>query len=130
MRNHYLRGFGLAHDGDERFDSITPVLHDGIVVARAIYAPKDTHYLRYFDTFTNTTDEPRTVEVAWGGAAGAYEDGGRVAVAATSSGDRRIDAGRQLRHGDAERAQRRRSDARAVRPRPVGARARLEAPAC
>src|SRR4029453_15570520 len=31
-RNRYLRGFGLAHDGVERFDSITPVLEDGIVV--------------------------------------------------------------------------------------------------
>ena len=43
VRNHYLRGFGLAHDGGERFDSITPVLHDGVVVSRAIFAPKDAH---------------------------------------------------------------------------------------
>jgi len=92
VRNQYLRGFGLAHDGGERFDGITPVLHDGIVVSRAIYAPKDTIYLRYFDTFFNSTSEPRAVRVAWGGATGAFEDGGRVAVAITSSGDRRIDA--------------------------------------
>ncbi len=32
VRNQYLRGFGLAHDGGERFDSITPVMHDGVVV--------------------------------------------------------------------------------------------------
>ena len=38
VANHYLRGFGLARDG-ERFDSITPVLHDGVVVARTIFAP-------------------------------------------------------------------------------------------
>src|SRR4026209_17844 len=25
-RNHYLKGFGLAHDGSGRFDSVTPVL--------------------------------------------------------------------------------------------------------
>src|ERR1043165_1699895 len=42
-RNQYLRGFGLAHDGAERFDSITPVVQDGIVVERAIFAPKDTN---------------------------------------------------------------------------------------
>ena len=54
-RNLYLRGFGLTHDGGERFDSITPILHDGIVVSRAIYAPKDTDYLRYFDTFSFTS---------------------------------------------------------------------------
>jgi len=90
VANQYLRGFGLARDG-ERFDSITPVLHDGVVVSRALYAPADTSYLRYYDAFTNSTVEPRIVEVAWGGATGAYEDGGRVAVATTSSGDRAID---------------------------------------
>lgn len=90
-RNHYLKGFGLAHDGAGRFDSITPVLQDGILIARGITTSKDTSYLRYFDSFTNTTDEERIVQVAWGGAAGAFDDGGRVAVAATSDGDRRID---------------------------------------
>lgn len=89
--NQYLRGFGLARDG-ERFDSITPLLHDGVVVARAIFAPPDTNYLRYYDSVTNATDAPRIVEVAWGGATGAYDDGGRVTVAVTSSGDRGIDA--------------------------------------
>ena len=90
---NHLRGFGLAYDDAERFDSITPVLREGIVVARALFAPRDTNYLRYFDSFTNTTDQGRTVEVAWGGAAGAYEDGGKLTIAATSDGDRRIDPG-------------------------------------
>jgi amidase len=92
VRNQYLAGFGLASDGAGRFDSITPVVRGGIVVARAIYAPPDADYLRYFDSFTNVADQDRLVEVAWGGAAGAYEEGGLVAVATTSSGDRRIDA--------------------------------------
>ncbi|MEX2168357.1 MAG: amidase family protein [Pirellulales bacterium] len=91
VRTQYLYGFGLQFDGDERFDSITPVFSEGIVVARAIYAPKATSYLRYFDTFTNVTDEDRVLEVAWGGAVGAFDDGGRAAVAATSNGDRQID---------------------------------------
>src|SRR4051812_3963099 len=90
-RNQYLHGFGLAFDGSERFDSITPLLVDGIVVARKIFAPKDTAYLRYFDSFTNAADEVRIVEVAWGGAAGAYEDGGKLAVATTANGNRQID---------------------------------------
>src|SRR5437867_8695685 len=42
VANQYLHGFGLAHDGDERFDSITPVLEGGVVIARALYAPKNT----------------------------------------------------------------------------------------
>lgn len=91
VRNQYLRGFGLAYDGAERFDSITPAFCDGIVVARSIYAPKDKNYLRYFDAFTNMTGDDRTVEVAWGGATGAFDDGGRVAVADTSSGETKID---------------------------------------
>src|SRR5437763_9333198 len=89
--NQYLHGFGLAHDGGERFDSITPVLSDGIVVDRSIFAPKDTNYLRYVDAFTNSTDGRRTIRVAWGGSAGAYDDGGRVTVATTANGDRSID---------------------------------------
>jgi hypothetical protein len=89
--NQYIKGFGLHHDGQGRFDSITPVLTEGIVIARALTTSKDTHYLRYLDTFTNATDQPRIVQVAWGGAAGAYDDGGRVAIAATANGDQAID---------------------------------------
>jgi amidase len=91
VRNRYLRGFGLAHDGAERFDSITPVFEDGVVVDRSIFAPKDTSYLRYVDSFTNVAAEPRVVNVAWGGASGAFEDGGALTVATTSNGNRRID---------------------------------------
>jgi hypothetical protein len=63
----YLHGFGLAQDG-ERFDAITPVLHEGVLVARALYAPPDTDYLRYVDSFTNAGEAVRTIRVAWGGA--------------------------------------------------------------
>ncbi len=91
VRNYYVRGFGLHHDGNGRFDSITPVLVEGILVWRSITTSKDTQYLRYVDTFTNTSDEPRVVQVAWGGAVGAFEDGGTAAVATTSDGDRDIE---------------------------------------
>lgn len=89
--NRYLHGFGLAHDGAERLDSITPLVESGIVVDRAIFAPKDTNYLRYVDSYTNVSAEPRSVRVAWGGAAAAFEDGGRLTVATSSNGDRTID---------------------------------------
>ena len=89
--NAYLRGFGLHHDGAGRFDSITPLLTEGILVARDVTTSKDTQYLRYVDTFTNSSHEERTIQVAWGGAAGAYTDGGLTAVAGSSNGDRRID---------------------------------------
>ncbi|HUQ87541.1 MAG TPA: hypothetical protein VM096_08290, partial [Vicinamibacterales bacterium] len=90
-RNQYLKGFGLHHDGAGRFDSVTPVMTEGIVVSRDVTTSKETQYLRYLDSFTNSTNEARIVQVAWGGAAGAYEDGGLLAVATTAGGDRRID---------------------------------------
>src|SRR3954471_24215674 len=34
--SRYLTGFGLAHDRGERLDSIMPVLHGGVLVARAL----------------------------------------------------------------------------------------------
>jgi amidase len=91
-QNQYLHGFGLAFDRGERFDSITPLLVQDIVISRAIFAPKDADYLRYFDAFTNVADAERTIDVAWGGAIGAYEDGGKATIATTSNGDRKIDA--------------------------------------
>ena len=90
-RNQYLKGFGLHHDGAGRFDSITPVYTEGILVSRDVTTSKETQYLRYFDAFTNSANEDRIVQIAFGGAAGAYEDGGHVAIAATANGDRRID---------------------------------------
>ena len=90
-RNHYLRGFGLHHDGNGRFDSITPAFVAGVVVDRNITTQSRTNYLRYVDTFTNTTDQERIVRVAWGGAVGSYQDGGLATVAATADGDRTIE---------------------------------------
>ena len=79
--NHYLRGFGLARDG-ERFDSITPVLaRRRGRVARHLRAGRTRPGCATTTASTNSTDEPRTIEVAWGGATGAYDDGGAVAVA-------------------------------------------------
>ncbi len=119
--NQYLTGFGLAHDGSDRFDSITPVLHGDVIVSRALFAPADADYLRYVDSYTNTAADDRMIDVAWGGAAGAFEDGGPV------DGGRFIERqpddrpDRYLRHGHAECEARGRSGARSLRPWSVGA---------
>ena len=89
--HQYLVGFGLAHDGGEHLDSITPVMYGDVVVSRGLFAPAAADYLRYVDSYTNTATDDRMIDVAWGGAAGAYEDGGRVTVAASSNGDAAID---------------------------------------
>lgn len=86
-----VRGFGLAYDGGERFDSVTPVMAGRVAVARSIYASRNGDTLRYFDSFTSFASEPLVAEIAWGGACGAYEEGGQVAVAATGNGDRELD---------------------------------------
>src|SRR3954453_8306954 len=88
--DQYLTGFGLSHDDGGRLDSITPVLHGDVLISRGLFAPPDDDYLRYLDTYTNTADASRMIEVAWGGATGAFEDGGPVTVAVTSSGNRTI----------------------------------------
>ena len=125
-RHVYLRGFGLAHDGDRvRLDHAGAARR--VLVARAIFAPKDTTYLRYFDSFTNTGDGAARDARGLGRRHGAYDDGGRVAVAVTSSGDRRIDPSdafvtvMQNARGVADPSQ------GPVRPRPVRARARDQA---
>jgi amidase len=87
----YLTGFGLAHDGGERLDAITPVLSGDVLISRGLFAPRDANYLRYVDSYTNTARDNRVLDVAWGGAAGAFEDGGPVTVAASSNGNRAID---------------------------------------
>jgi amidase len=59
-------------------------LADTIRVARSLYAPPSTNWLRYVDTFTNTGGVPRTVLVAWGGYLGSEAN---TQTAGTSSGD-------------------------------------------
>ena len=88
-RNQYLKGFGLHHDGAGRFDSITPVLTEGVLVSRVTTTkdtvPSDT------DASPTVPTKDRIVQVAFGGRGSIAEDGGQMAIAATSSGDRRID---------------------------------------
>ena len=91
VAHQYLTGFGLAHDGSERLDSITPVVQGDVLIARAVYAPKEASYLRYVDSYFNNAKDARVIDVAWGGASGAFEDGGLVTVATSSDGNRTID---------------------------------------
>ena len=92
VRNRYLTGFGLSPDGGVALRLDPPAL-----VARDRRVARDLTHRQTLTTSATSTasstprDDDRIVEVAWGGAAGAYDEGGLAAVAATSSGDRRID---------------------------------------
>jgi len=80
----YMTGFNLNWDGDRRFNTLTPQTIGGVSVSRSLYAPSGTDYLRYIDTFTNTSGATRKLVVAWGGNLGSDSD---TTVADTSSGD-------------------------------------------
>lgn len=77
-------GFGLTYAPGHRWDTTAVVLVNSIQVSRSLYAPANTNWLRYTDTFTNVSGASRTVWVGWGGNLGS--DGSTV-TAGTSSGD-------------------------------------------
>ncbi len=79
-----LNGFGLTFDGGRRFNTTTPVTVSGINVTRSLFTPAGTNYMRYIDTFTNTSNSALNLLVAWGGDLGSDSS---TTVAATASGD-------------------------------------------
>jgi hypothetical protein len=82
-----LDGFGLTWDSGRRFATTTPVTLGDIRVHRDLYAPAASDYMRYIDTFTNTSGAVRRVWTAWGGNLGSDS---WTTIAATSSGDLNI----------------------------------------
>ncbi len=92
-RGRYLDGFGLVPDGERRFDSLTPLYLGGVVASRAVYVPEGEDYLRYVDRFTNMSGSTISLELVYGGAIGAYADGGYPEIAATSDDDRMLETG-------------------------------------
>ncbi|WP_424767891.1 amidase family protein [Paenibacillus sp. sgz302251] len=86
-----LRGFGLTFDGTDTYTSTNAVTIDGVAVKRQIKLEKSNSSARFFDTFTNTTDQTIHIEVAFGGQLGYNTSTNQSAIAATSSGDRVID---------------------------------------
>ena len=84
-----LAGFSLTWDSGRRWATTAPVTIGDVSVSRALYAPAATDYMRYVDTFTNTSGASRYVDVVWGGNLGSN---GSTTVAATSSGDLTIAA--------------------------------------
>ena len=61
----------------------------GVMVSRDLYAPLGTDYMRYIDTFENTSGALRDVYVGWGGNLGSDSN---TTIAASSSGHLAIDS--------------------------------------
>lgn len=88
-----MRGFGLEFDGIDSFATTKAVTLGGIKTSRAVKVDKAGNYVRFLDSFTNTTDRAITISVAFGGTAGLNTQNGagttsaQSKVAKTSSGD-------------------------------------------
>ncbi len=87
--NTSVSGFNLTLDGRTYYSSVTPQ-YSGVTVNRTIHAPADQNYLRYYDTFTNTTGAPLILTTVFGGNLGS--DSGTT-LSRTSSGDSTLTSG-------------------------------------
>jgi amidase len=65
-----MRGFGLRFDGVDRFDTTQSVDLGGVTISRAVYVNRSANWGRWLDSFTNTTEKPITIKVAFGGQSG------------------------------------------------------------
>jgi amidase len=82
-----LRGFGLTYDGVNSFTSHHAVELGGVAVTRSLYINQTGNYALFYDTFTNTSASPLSIDVAFGGQLG-YDTGfNQSSVVATSSAD-------------------------------------------
>ena len=82
-----LRGFGLTMVGSNSFTSHHAVELGGVAVTRALTINRENNYARFFDTFTNETSSPLTVEVDFGGQLGYDLNAHQSTILTTSSGD-------------------------------------------
>ena len=85
-----LRGFGLTFDGSNSFSSHHAVSLGGVAVTRSLIVNQEKNYARFFDTFTNESRFPLSVDIDFGGQFG-YDlttpINHQSTIFATSSGD-------------------------------------------
>src|SRR5712691_8613719 len=83
-----MRGFGLEFNGVDRFATTQAVDLGGVTISRSVHVNRGANWGRWLDTFTNTTEDPLTIKVAFGGQSGIGASGANSsAIVNTSSGD-------------------------------------------
>jgi amidase len=82
-----MRGFGLTFDGSNSFSSHRAVSLGGVAVTRSLTINQKESYARFFDTFTNESRSPLSVDVDFGGQLGYDLGSHQSAIFATSDGD-------------------------------------------
>ncbi|MEK3882555.1 amidase family protein [Paenibacillus sp. PL2-23] len=85
-----MRGFGLTFDGTNSFATTQSFNQGGILITRDIYVNNASNSVRFFDTFTNTSNAAITVDVSFGGSLGYGSGDYNSLVKMTSSGDTAI----------------------------------------
>jgi len=87
MNGQMMRGFGLEYNGTDTFVTTRSVNLGDVLITRDIYFDSTNNRTRFFDTFTNKTSSPVTIDVSFGGSLG-YGTGPYYApIQQTSSGD-------------------------------------------
>ncbi len=83
--DHRSCRFGLTYDGVNAFISHHAVELGGVSVTRSLSISQNGNYARFYDTFTNTSASPVSIEVAFGGQLGYDTPPNQSSVVATSS---------------------------------------------
>ncbi|MBS42412.1 MAG: amidase [Nocardioides sp.] len=92
MNGQMVRGFGLTAGPAGSFHSTRSVLLGGVAMSRQLQVDDATSVATFLDSFTNTTTEPLSLDVSFGGSLGyGLADNTRGAVVASSSGDATAD---------------------------------------
>jgi amidase len=88
LNGELMRGFGLTFDGVNRFRTTQSLDMGGVTISRSVHINTNANWGRWLDTFTNTTQKPITIRVAFGGQSGQGTTGANTSeIVTTSSGD-------------------------------------------
>ncbi|MBD8605312.1 Ig-like domain repeat protein [Aeromicrobium sp. CFBP 8757] len=94
MNDQMMRGFGLTATAPGSYTSTRSVRLDDLLMTRKVQVQASSSTTSFFDTFTNTSDEPLTFEVSFGGSLGSgfsATSPNRATITASSSGDAAVD---------------------------------------
>lgn len=97
MNDQMVRGFGLTPAASGSYRSTRSVRLGDVLMSRKVQVAAATSTTSFFDTYTNTSTDPVTVRVSFGGSLGSglTSNGSpnKASIAATSSGDAEVDTG-------------------------------------
>jgi Asp-tRNA(Asn)/Glu-tRNA(Gln) amidotransferase A subunit family amidase len=95
MNDQMMRGFGLTATAPGSYASTKSVRLGDVLMTRKVQVTAATNTTSFFDTFTNTSTAPLTLDVSFGGSLGsgltATTSPNKATISASSSGDAVVD---------------------------------------